>query len=418
MTTISQDYQPDLSHELDRVEPYDFGLLMAVMILLSLGAVLVYSATITEDALGGDGESTLRAHLAHISLGIATMIGGMLFPYRRWKKLVYPVLAGVMFLLVMVIFFGTEAGHARRWLRVPGFSIQPAEMAKLSFVIFLAYSLAKKADRIREFSVAFIPHLLVCGLFISLCLFQPDFGTCVIMVLIMFAMLFVAGTRMAYISLAGCVGLFMGLQAIAMNDMRAGRIMAFIDPWAHRSNRGYQMVNSLIAFGSGGVTGQSLGFGGQTITGFLPEGHTDFILSVMGEQLGLVGVTSIIVLFAFVLIRGLRIATHARDDFGRFLAFGVTLLIVMQAVINMMVATALIPTKGLTLPFVSYGGSSMLTCCLGIGILLSISRDISLGQVASFGPPASSEANTQSKKRRTRRRKKTPRQLPLEEVLR
>ncbi|MGB0588264.1 MAG: putative lipid II flippase FtsW [Myxococcota bacterium] len=418
MTAISQDYQPDLSHELKRVEPYDFGLLMAILMLLGLGAVLVYSATITEDALGGDGEATLRTHLVHISLGITTMIAGMLFPYRRWKKLVYPILAGVMFLLVMVIFFGTEAGHARRWLRVPGFSIQPAEMAKLAFVIFLAYSLAKKADRIKQFSVAFIPHLLVCSAFIFLCLFQPDFGTCVILVLIMFAMLFVAGTRMAYISLAGCVGLFMGLQAIAMNNMRLGRVMAFIDPWAHRTDRGYQMVNSLIAFGSGGITGQSLGFGGQTITGFLPEGHTDFILSVMGEQLGLIGVTSIIVLFGFVLFRGIRIATSARDEFGRFLAFGITLLIVMQAVINMMVATALIPTKGLTLPFVSYGGSSMLTCCLGIGILLSISRDISIGQMTDFAPVAPRDPEKSPKKRRSRRRKKTPRQLPLEEVLR
>jgi cell division protein FtsW len=413
MTAISDDYQPDLSQELNRVEPYDFGLVMAVLMLLGLGAVLVYSATITEDALGGDGEATLRTHLVHICLGISTMIGGMIFPYRRWKKLVYPILCGVMFLLVMVIFFGTEAGHARRWLRVPGFSIQPAEMAKLAFVIFLAYSLAKKADRIKHFSVAFIPHLAVCGAFIVLCLFQPDFGTCVIMVLIMFAMLFVAGTRLAYISLAGSIGLFMGLQAVALNDMRAGRFMAFIDPWAHRSDRGYQMVNSLIAFGSGGVTGQSLGFGGQTITGFLPEGHTDFILSVMGEQLGLVGVASIIVLFGFVLFRGIRIATSARDEFGRFLAFGVTLLIVMQAVINMMVATALIPTKGLTLPFVSYGGSSMLTCCLGIGILLSISRDISVGRMAHFAPAAPSEPKPRPK----RRRSKAPRQLPLGEML-
>ena len=417
MTAISQDYQPDLSRELKRVEPYDFGLLMAVLMLLGLGAVLVYSATITDDALAGDGEATLRTHLTHIFLGIVTMVGGMAFPYRRWKQLVYPILAGVMFLLVMVIFFGTEAGHARRWLRVPGFSIQPAEMAKLAFVIFLAYSLAKKAERIVHFSVAFIPHLLVCSVFIFLCLFQPDFGTCVILVFIMFAMLFVAGTRLAYISLAGCVGLFMGLQAIAMNDMRAGRVMAFIDPWAHRTDRGYQMVNSLIAFGSGGVTGQSLGFGGQTITGFLPEGHTDFILSVMGEQLGLIGVTSIIVLFAFVLMRGIRIATNARDDFGRFLAFGITLLIIMQAVINMMVATALIPTKGLTLPFVSYGGSSMLTCCLGIGILLSISRDISIGKMSNFGVPVPDETQAKPKRKRSRRRKKTPRQLPLEEVI-
>ena len=416
MTVISQDYQPDLSSELERVEPYDFGLLMAIVMLLGLGAVLVYSATITEDALAGDAEATLRTHLAHIGLGIGVMVAGMVFPYRRWKKLVYPVLALVLVLLVLVIFFGTTAGQARRWLRVPGLSIQPAEMAKLAFVIFLAYSLDKKGDRIKQFGVAFAPHLFVCSILIGLCLFQPDFGTCVILVLLMFAMLFVAGTRLAYISLLGSVGLFLGFQAIAMNDMRWGRVMAFIDPWAHRSDRGYQMVNSLIAFGSGGLSGQSLGFGGQTITGYLPEGHTDFILSVLGEQLGLIGVTGVIVLFGVVLVRGIRIATHARDDFGRFLAFGVTLLLVMQAVINMLVATALIPTKGLTLPFVSYGGSSMLTCCLAVGILLSISRDVSLGQVAPFVPKAPVGADAKPKRRRSRRRKKTPRQLPLGEV--
>lgn len=417
MTVVSQDYQPDLSHELKRVEPYDFGLLMAIIMLMGIGAVLVYSATITDDALGGDGEATLRTHVTHIALGIAAMVGGMVFPYRRWKKLVYPTLGAVAFLLLLVIFVGTEAGHARRWLRVPGLSIQPAEMAKLAFVIFLAYSLDKKGERVKHFGAAFAPHLFVCSIFISLCLFQPDFGTCVILVLLMFGMLFVAGTRMAYISLTGAVGLFLAFQAIAMNDMRFGRVMAFIDPWAHRSDRGYQMVNSLIAFGSGGVSGQSLGFGGQTITGYLPEGHTDFILAVLGEQLGLIGVASVIVLFGVVLVRGIRIATTARDDFGRFLAFGVTLLIVMQAVINMLVATALIPTKGLTLPFVSYGGSSMLTCCLAMGILLSISRDVSLGQVAPFVPKAPIGGDLKPKRRRSRRRKKTPRQLPLGEVI-
>ncbi|MDP6946922.1 MAG: putative peptidoglycan glycosyltransferase FtsW, partial [Myxococcota bacterium] len=301
--------------------------------------------------------------------------------------------------------------------RVPGFSIQPAEMAKLAFVIFLAYSLDKKADRVKEFAVAFVPHWMVCGVLIMLCLFQPDFGTCVILVLLMFAMLFVAGTRLAYISLFGSVGLFLGFQAVAMNDMRLGRVMAFIDPWAHRTDRGYQMVNSLIAFGSGGVSGQSLGFGGQTITGYLPEGHTDFILAVLGEQLGLIGVVGVIVLFGVILFRGIRIALSARDDFGRFLAFGVTLLIVMQAVINMLVAVALIPTKGLTLPFVSYGGSSMLTCSLAMGILLSISRDVSLGHVAPFVPKAPTTSEGKSKRRRSRRRKKTPRQLPLGEVV-
>ena len=222
------------------------------------------------------------------------MVGAMAIPYRAWKRLVYPALLLVTFLLLLVTFFGTTAGNARRWLSFPGFNVQPAEMAKLAFVIFLAYSLDKKGERIRSFAVAFIPHLSVCGLLIMLCLTQPDFGTSLILVMLMFAMLFVAGTRLSYISLFVCVGGFLVFQAIASNSMRLGRVMMWLDPWGHRSDGGYQMVNSLIAIGSGGLTGQSLGFGGQTLTGYLPEGHTDFILAVLAEQLGFMGVLVVI----------------------------------------------------------------------------------------------------------------------------
>jgi cell division protein FtsW len=267
---------------------------------------------------------------------------------------------------------------------LPGFNIQPAELAKLVFVIFLAYSLDKKGERIRSFTVAFIPHLMVLGVLILLCLSQPDFGTSLILVMLMFAMLFVAGTRMAYISLFVSVGGFLVFQAIASNSMRLGRVMMWLDPWGHRSDGGYQMVNSLIAIGSGGLTGQSLGFGGQTLTGYLPEGHTDFILSVLAEQLGFVGVLVVITLFGLLISRGIATALAARDDFGRFLAFGITLLVGLQAMINMLVAVALIPTKGLTLPFVSYGGSSMLVCCFSVGILLAIGRDTRQGWVAQL----------------------------------
>lgn len=295
--------------------------------------------------------------------------------------MVYPILGGVLTLLALVLAFGTTAGNARRWLALPGFNIQPAEMAKLAFVLFLAYSLAKKGKHIKRFTVAILPHTLVASLFIVLCLSQPDFGTSVLLVLIMFTMLFVAGTRLAYISLFGCVGAFLAFQAIAHNSMRLKRIMMWLDPWGHRMDGGYQMVSSMIALGSGGLGGQSLGFGGQTLTGYLPEGETDFILSVVGEQLGFMGVLMVVVLFGMILLRGIAAALHANDDFGRFLAFGITLLISLQAAINMMVAVTLIPTKGLTLPFVSYGGSSMLVCCFAMGILLSITRDIRIRRV-------------------------------------
>jgi cell division protein FtsW len=363
-----------------RIESWDTGILLSTVMLLGIGVVMVYSASINPDTLShGDGEATLRRHLTHVGIGIGALIGGMAVPYRTWKSMVYPGLAIVTSLLLMVTFFGTTAGNARRWLSLPGFNIQPAEMAKLAFVLFLAYSLAKKGERIRSFAVAFIPHWLVCGVLIVLCLTQPDFGTTLILVMLMFAMLFVAGTRLAYISLFVSVGAFLVFQAIASNSMRLGRVMMWLDPWGHRSDGGYQMVNSLIAIGSGGLTGQSLGFGGQTLTGFLPEGHTDFILSVLAEQLGFVGVVVVITLFGLLVFRGIATAVAARDDFGRFLAFGITLLIGLQAVINMLVAVALIPTKGLTLPFVSYGGSSMLVCCFSVGILMSISRDTRKG---------------------------------------
>ncbi len=407
-----------------QVAPYDFPLLAAVIMLLGLGTVMVYSATINESTLvTGDGAERLRVHLVHVGIGLTAMGLAMFVPYRTWRGLVYPGLFVTIALLALVIFVGTTAGNARRWIALPGFSLQPAELAKLAFVVFLAYSLAKKAERITRFTVAFVPHLIVCGVLIFLCLFQPDFGTCVILVLLMFTMLFAAGTRLGYISLFVCVGLFLAFQAIASNDMRLGRVMAFIDPWAYRTGRGYQMVNSLIAMGSGGTTGQGIGYGGQTLTGYLPEGHNDFILSVIGEQTGAVGVLVVVTLFAVIVVRGVGIALRARDDFGRFLAFGITLLLGLQAVINMMVAVSLIPTKGLTLPFVSHGGSSMLVSCFALGMLLAVSRDVNQGRLALLVPdadepddePDAPEARPAKPRRQKGRRRKKA--TSLEEVL-
>lgn len=371
-----------LREQIRRIEPYDTGLLLSVLMLLGLGTVVVFSATIHTDYMAtGDGTVTLRRHLIHVGLGIGTLVVGMMVPYRHWKKLVYPILAGVVILLLLVLEFGTTVGNARRWLAFPGFKVQPAEMAKLAFVLFLSYSLAKKGPSIQKFTVAWLPHTAVCALLILLCLSQPDFGTSILLVLIMFGMLFVAGTRLAYITLFSCVGGFLAFQAIANNNMRLTRVMMWLDPWGHRQDGGYQMVNSLIAIGSGGTAGQSLGFGGQTLTGFLPEGETDFILSVIAEQLGFFGVLVVVALFGTLLLRGTTTALHAQDHFGRFLAFGITFLLSLQATINMLVAVTLIPTKGLTLPFISYGGSSMIVCCFAVGILLSISRDIRMGRM-------------------------------------
>ena len=401
-STPVREYTPDLSQELRRVAPWDFPLLAAVVLLMGLGAVMVYSATINESTqLAGDGALKLETHLVHLTVGVSLLITFTFVDYKRLRPFVYPGLAAIVGLLILVIVAGFEAGNARRWIALPGFNIQPAEIAKLGFVVFLAHSIAKKGGRIRQFSVAFVPHFLICSVLIVLSLFQPDFGTSVILVILMFTMLFAAGTRASYIVLFVFVGGFLAFQAIASNDMRLGRVMAAIDPWAHREGRGFQMVASQIAIGSGGWTGQGIGYGGQTLTGFLPEGETDFILSVVGEQLGVLGMVLVAVAFIVVVYRGMRIAARTEEAFGRFLAFGITLLLGLQAVINMLVAVALIPTKGLTLPFVSYGGSSMLVSTAAIGILLNISRSHGIATLRAYGPPSEpAPATKQSAKAR------------------
>jgi cell division protein FtsW len=393
-----REYTPDLSRELGRVAPWDFPLLAAVVLLMGLGAVMVYSATINEATqLVGDGAAKLKVHLMHLSLGVGLLVAFTFVDYKKLRPLVYPALLGVIFLLVFVIVAGVEAGNARRWLALPGFNVQPAELAKLGFVLFLAHSIAKKGGRIRQFTVAFVPHFMVCSVLILLALFQPDFGTSVILVVLMFTMLFAAGTRVSYITLFVFVGGFLAFQAIASNDMRLGRVLASIDPWAHRDGRGYHMVASQIAIGSGGVTGQGIGYGGQTLTGLLPEGETDFIVGVIGEQLGAIGMILIGAAFMLIVYRGMRIAARTEEAFGRFLAFGITLLLGLQAVINMLVAVALIPTKGLTLPFVSYGGSSMLVNAIAVGILLNISRSHGIATVRAYAPPPAPTAAKRKK---------------------
>lgn len=423
-STTPEPISRELRRELKRVQPWDFPLLAAVVLLLGLGAVMVYSATINEMTLfTGDGMGKLKTHLVHMGVGIGLLVAFTFVRYERLKPLVYPGLIITLLLLALVILAGFEAGNARRWIALPGFNVQPVEVAKVAFVLFLSYSLAKKGGRIRQFSVAFIPHFLVCSLLIFLCLFQPDFGTSVILVILMFTMLFVAGTRLSYLTLFFFVGAFLAFQAIASNDMRLGRVLASIDPWAHRQGRGFQMVNSQIALGSGGLFGQGLGYGGQTITGFLPEGETDFILSVTGEQLGSLGLIFVSFLFAMILVRGMKIARATEDAFGRYLAFGLTLLLTLQAVINMLVAVALIPTKGLTLPFVSYGGSSMLMTCTSVGILLSISRSHGLKTVHQYAPEperAPKPPKTRRQQQRARlslKASKSKRPQTLDEVL-
>ncbi|MFL5354418.1 putative lipid II flippase FtsW [Archangium sp.] len=354
---------------------FDALLLCAVLSLVSLGLVMVYSASavMAQDKLG-DSLYFLNRQLVAAGLGVVAMAVGMKVGWRRLARLAYPLLLVTLVLLVAVLIpgIGTTAGGARRWIRFPGISLQPAEVAKIAWVVYLSYSLAKKREKVATFSVGFLPHLLLCGLLVGLCMLQPDFGSSVLLVFLLFALLFAAGTRVSYLVGSVLLALPLAYAAVATSPYRMKRVLAFLDPWAHRHDIGYQVAESLMSIGSGGFWGLGLGDGRQKLF-FLPEAHTDFIFAIIGEELGLMGVVLLVSLYAIIIWRGIRASLASPEPFGTYLGLGLTSIIAFQATVNMCVAMGLLPTKGLTLPFVSYGGTSLVVLMGAAGVLLSLS---------------------------------------------
>ena len=306
----------------------------------------------------GDATYFLKRELIYAILGLGAMSLGARLDYSIYRRLAYPLLGVSILTLVAVLKFGSRAGGAIRWFRLGPLSFQPSELAKLALCVYLAYLLARKAEKVRVFSVGFLPPLLVTGLMMGLLLKQPDLGTAVIFGVVALGLLFIAGTRTSYLIVALLIAAPAGWKFIVSTPFRMKRMLAFLDPWAFRRDVGYQITESLISVGSGGVTGLGLGDGRQKLF-FLPEAHTDFILSIVGEELGLVGVLAVITGFSVLVWRGLRTALRARDVFGTYLAFGITTMFGLQALVNIGVVLGSLPTKGLPLPFISYGGTSL-----------------------------------------------------------
>jgi cell division protein FtsW len=354
--------------------PVDSVLAALVIALIGFGVVMVYSASAIEaNVRQHDGEFFLKRQGAYALGGVVLMWLVSRLDYRRIKPLTYPILAAVTAMLVMcVVGFGHKAGNAFRWISLGPIHIQPAETAKLGIVLWLAYSLSKKAERIRSFSVGFVPHLLVVGVLMLLCLKQPDFGSAVVLLFLTFTLLFVAGARVPYI---GAFTMLMGLGAAVLvrySGYRWARYLAWIDMANNRNDLAYQPFQSVMSFGSGGTFGLGLGRGLQVL--YLPEAHTDFVSAIIGEELGFVGILALCAAYLLIVSRGVKIALEAADDYGSFLAFGIATMFGVQALTNLAVAMAILPTKGLTLPFLSFGGSSLLVNAVAVGILLSISR--------------------------------------------
>jgi cell division protein FtsW len=354
--------------------PVDPVLGAVVVALVGFGIVMVYSASAVQATVTyHDPQFFLKRHAAYAAMSLVVMWGASRFDYHRLYKLTYPVLAVVLALLILCVAgFGHSGGGAARWLTVGPVHVQPAEMAKVALVIWLAYSLAKKAERVRDFGVGFLPHLIVAGIFMVLCLKQPDFGSAVVLLLLTFTMLFVAGAKIGYILGASILGGVFGAAAIRFREYRYERYLAWLHMDEHRKDLAYQPFQSVMSFGSGGPTGMGLGRGLQTL--YLPEAHTDFVAAIVGEELGFVGVAALCAAYFVVVARGVRAALRAPDDFGAFLAFGLSTMFGVQALINLAVALAILPTKGLTLPFVSFGGSSLLVNAVAVGILLNVTR--------------------------------------------
>ncbi len=355
-------------------KPVDVVLAALVVGLIGFGVVMVYSSSAVQATLRyHDPQFFLKRQAAYAAGGIAMFFVLGLVDYHRLYKATYPVLGGVGLLLIAcVVGLGHSGGGATRWLSIGPVHVQPAEMAKLALVTWLAYSLAKKAEKVKTFTVGFLPHLLVAGVFMFLCMKQPDFGSAVVLLLLTFTMLFVAGAKVGYILGASILGGAFGAISIMSKQYRYERYLAWMNMDQHRADLAYQPFQSVMAFGSGGTWGSGIGKGLQTL--YLPEAHNDFIAAIVGEELGFVGILALCLVYLAITARGVRAAFRAPDDYGSYLAFGISAMFGVQALVNLSVALAILPTKGLTLPFLSFGGSSLLVNAVAAGILLNISR--------------------------------------------
>ena len=368
--------------------PMDRTVLVVTYMLAFIGLIIMFSASgVMAETRYGDSTFFLKRQSLWLLLGLVALHWVAQRDYNMWKTLTPYGLALTFVLLVLVLipFLGTQVNGARRWLRVAGFSMQPGEIAKLSIVLYLASFLVRKEQDLVTFSRGVLAPMAVVGTFAGLLLLEPDMGTAVFLTLLLFGLLFLGGTRIPHLLGMGMVLLAVAYTLIMQSDYRRRRLLNFLDPWQDPTDAGFQLTQSFVALGNGGLFGVGLGEGRQKLF-FLPEAHADFVLALVGEELGFVGTGLLIGLFAILIVKGFKIAGQAPDAFGRHLAGGVTLLVGIQVLINMSVVSGLLPTKGLTLPFVSYGGSSLIMSLVAMGILLSISRAGPTDRpVSSFG---------------------------------
>lgn len=353
----------------------DATLFVVTAALLGLGLVMVWSASsmVAQESHGNPYHFLIKQAL-WACLGLMVMVVAMRTDYRRLRQpaVVYSAVAATALLLIVVLFMPV-VNESHRWFRMAGLSFQPAEPAKITVILFLAYHLERKAGRVNDFFVVLFPALLLMGWFAFLIYNQPDLGSAAMLVLIGGVMLYLAGVRMRYFATMAIFLLPLLYHGVMSAAYRRGRIETFLNPWQDARGAGYQIIQSLIAVGSGGLTGVGLMEGRQKLF-YLPYPYNDFIFSVIGEELGLAGCLAVLAGFMLFLWRGVRASWKAPDAFGMYLAAGLTFAVVLQALINMSVVIGLLPTKGIALPLISAGGSSLVITLFAVGLVLNVSQ--------------------------------------------
>ena|SRR5437868_5852625 len=353
-------------------------LFLVTLVLVGFGVAMVFSssAIVAKERFGDPNYFSFK-QLISATLGLAVMFVVMKIDYHTYRHpvIVFPALAIVVALLV-VVFFLAAAANTHRWIQFSGFSIQPSEMAKLALIFFLAYFLEKRKGKVNDLAFTLVPIAVIVALLAGLILLQPDLGTALSLLVISGVLLFVAGLDLRWIAATIIFAAPAFYLLVFRVKYRRDRILAFMNPWEEPLGRGFQIIQSLLSVASGGIAGLGFMEGRQKLF-YLPEAHTDFIFAVIGEELGLIGTCALLVLFVIFFWRGVRASMRAPDLFGFYLALGITMMVCVQAFINMSVVLGLLPTKGIPLPFLSYGGSSFVVMLAAVGILLNVSQQSS-----------------------------------------
>ncbi len=363
--------------EIQQKSGMDFTLFAAVLLLCAFGLIMVFSASYYYAQTNfSDGLYYLRSQSIYLAAGIVALMVLSRIDYHVWEKLRLPFLIITMVLMTAVVFWGVERNGARRWLNLFDIvSFQPSELAKFALVLYMAAFMARWPERMQDFKRGTVPMLMIIGLICVLVLLQKNMSMMVIVLLTGIVMLYLGGVPMKHLLLLGLCAVPVLFLVAASEDYRMARLKIFMDPWKDELDTGYQLVQSLYAFGSGGLFGRGLNFSKQKLL-FLTYAESDFIFAIIGEELGFVGCVAVILGYTFLTYRGTKIAMRCKDRFGSLLAAGITCIVAMQAAVNIGVATSSIPTTGQTLPFISQGGTSLFIFLCATGILLNISKNM------------------------------------------